>query len=396
MRTMTPRQRVKTALAHEEPDFVPIDLGTGGTSSVVPEAYRRLATHLGVDVPEQLVPHIMRLSKTDESILQALDIDTRPVYMRPTRRGIRPCHEPHHYYDDWGVKWGEFDTGLTIYREMVEHPLADATIDDLNRYPWWPDPLDPERYAGVQADAERLFHTTDYALVGCPGFNGVWERSWYLCGFQRMLEGAAARTRVRPCRAAPGHRPRPSGVGALPRTCRPLHSDYQDGRRSRRSGRSLSWRPGAIVRSSSPIIRSCSSSVTPAHRSAHFPPHLRQRLPPAAGPAGRGRRGSQPGAGQRRRDGYSPVEGRVWRPTLVHGRHRHATRSPARHRRRRPFRSSAADCRPGPTGRLHRRAGAQRAGRRAAGKHRGHVPRRTAGRAVSVDPAMTTQIFESR
>jgi predicted dehydrogenase len=32
------------------------------------------------------------------------------------------------------------------------------------------------------------YYQTDFALVGCPGFYGVWERSYYLCGFARMLE----------------------------------------------------------------------------------------------------------------------------------------------------------------------------------------------------------------
>jgi uroporphyrinogen decarboxylase len=41
----------------------------------------------------------------------------------------------------------------------------------------------------VKEDAGHLFHETDYAVVGCPGFNGVWERTWYLCGFERILEG---------------------------------------------------------------------------------------------------------------------------------------------------------------------------------------------------------------
>ena len=26
-------------------------------------------------------------------------------------------------------------------------------------------------------------------MIGCPAFNGVWERAWYLCGFERMLAG---------------------------------------------------------------------------------------------------------------------------------------------------------------------------------------------------------------
>jgi uroporphyrinogen decarboxylase len=189
MSTMTPRQRVEAALNHCEPDLVPLDLGTGGNSSLVPEAYEKLASYFGISASVRLLPHMLRLATVDESILQALDIDTRPLYMRSVRRGVRPCIEPDHLCDDWGVKWREVDTGLAVYRELAESPLGQASLVDLNDYPWWPDPLDPDRYAGVREDAERLFSQTDYAVIGCPGFNGVWERAWYLCGFERMLAG---------------------------------------------------------------------------------------------------------------------------------------------------------------------------------------------------------------
>ena len=45
----------------------------------------------------------MRLAKVDERILQRLDIDTRPIYMNPNPKSHRPCSEPGHFYDEWGV-----------------------------------------------------------------------------------------------------------------------------------------------------------------------------------------------------------------------------------------------------------------------------------------------------
>ncbi|HWQ83464.1 MAG TPA: uroporphyrinogen decarboxylase family protein [Anaerolineales bacterium] len=189
MLKMSHRLRVATALNHEEPDAVPLDLGTGGNTSPVPEVYERL-THL-LQYPYELkpVPHIMRLATVDERILQYLDIDTRPIYMHPSQIGLRQCSEADHFYDEWGVKWREYNLGGVIYRELAESPLQDATLDDLERYPWWPDPFDLTRYAGLETYAQKMFTQTDYALVGCPAFNSLWERAYYLCGFQRMLEG---------------------------------------------------------------------------------------------------------------------------------------------------------------------------------------------------------------
>ena len=189
MAAITHRQRLQLTLNHQEPDRVPLDFGTGGNTSPTPEVYSQLAKIYHVQSPIQYVPHMMRLARVDEIILRALEIDTRPIYMNPVSIGIRPCTEPGFFYDEWGVKWREFDSGGVVYREPAESPLQNASIDDLERYPWWPDPNDPQRYVGVHAAAQKLYQKTDYALIGCPAFNSVWERAYLLCGYARMLEG---------------------------------------------------------------------------------------------------------------------------------------------------------------------------------------------------------------
>ena len=194
MSDMTHRLRVQLALEHHEPDRIPLDFATGGNSSPVPEIYADLLNHLGIEAPIEIIPHIMRLAAVDERMLHALDIDTRAVPMRPARQGSRPCDEPNAFYDDWGVKWKEVDLGGTIYREIAENPLAESSTDALDSYPWWPNPLDPDRFEGVLERALFLHEHTDYALVGTPGFNSIWERAWFMIGFQRALEGLALET----------------------------------------------------------------------------------------------------------------------------------------------------------------------------------------------------------
>jgi uroporphyrinogen decarboxylase len=191
MPSMTHRQRIQTALSHREPDLVPLDFGTGGNTSPVPEVYEKLAAIYGIEYQLNLVPHMMRLAVVDERILQSLDIDTRPIYMHPTPARTRPCAEPNHFYDEWGVKWKEYNSNGILYREVAEYPLEQATLKDLDDYAWWPDPLDPARYQGLKAQAAQMYGQTDYALIGCPALNSVWERAYILCGFSRMLEGLA-------------------------------------------------------------------------------------------------------------------------------------------------------------------------------------------------------------
>lgn len=153
MSDMTPRQRVITALNHQEPDRVPLDFGTGGNSSPVPEFYARLAAYYGLPAEMRFLPHYLRLVHVDERILRDLGIDTRHILMKPTTQRHRPCDLPGQFYDEFGVRWKEVDAGDVVYRELAESPLADATLDDLQTYAWFPYAGDPDRVAGLREEA---------------------------------------------------------------------------------------------------------------------------------------------------------------------------------------------------------------------------------------------------
>ena len=49
---MNPRQRVQTALNHQEPDRIPIDLGGTIVSSITKTAYLDLKRYLGMPLEE--------------------------------------------------------------------------------------------------------------------------------------------------------------------------------------------------------------------------------------------------------------------------------------------------------------------------------------------------------
>jgi uroporphyrinogen decarboxylase len=71
--------------------------------------------------------------------------------------------------------------------EYVNHPLADATIQDLDGFEW-PDPHDPARWAGLREEAQQLYEHTDYALVAYrPKYNGLFELCQVLRGTESLL-----------------------------------------------------------------------------------------------------------------------------------------------------------------------------------------------------------------
>lgn len=178
---MTSRERMLTALRHQEADRVPIDLG-GGTTGIEVEAYDRLKPLLGFQ--GQTRTFVRDHVEIDEPILQRFGVDTRYVRVGPPQ-GYRLQLDPDNsYVDIWGTRWRKPVSSL--YYDMVEFPIKDATMDDLKRYRW-PDPHDPGRTAGLRERARRLAEETDYAVVlDVTGF-GVFEQGWALRGFENFL-----------------------------------------------------------------------------------------------------------------------------------------------------------------------------------------------------------------
>jgi len=185
---MTSRERVVTALSRREPDRVPVDLGATHNSSIHIDAYNKLRKYLGVEEEKvRFVDIIQQAVTPGEEVLKIMEVDTRIVPRKPPKNWKLTIHEEEDNYwfiGEWGVKWKKPKHGY--YFDMVEHPLKNATIRDLDNYPW-PDPNDPGRYEGLEEEAKELCENTEYAIVGDPGAGSLFERNWYLTGIERFL-----------------------------------------------------------------------------------------------------------------------------------------------------------------------------------------------------------------
>jgi uroporphyrinogen decarboxylase len=163
---MNSRERVLTALRHEEPDRVPLDFWWSH------EIKDRLLAHLG-------------LQNTDE--LQAyLGTDLRgvyPPYIGPALRRL-----PDGSYEDfWGVFRKPYAHNMGgEYDEVLHPPLAEATsIDDIEKIRW-PEP-DWFDYAGLAEQCERY---QDYGIiVGRMGREAqtLFIQLWYFRGLEQIL-----------------------------------------------------------------------------------------------------------------------------------------------------------------------------------------------------------------
>jgi len=122
---MDSRERVALALAHREPDRVPVDYWA------TPEITRKMIRRLGLADEEQL--------------LERFGVDFRyiegPKYIGPAPT-VRPDGSVE---DHWGVPRIRVQVGegeaTASYQEAFDFPLAAATtVDELRAYPKWPDP----------------------------------------------------------------------------------------------------------------------------------------------------------------------------------------------------------------------------------------------------------------
>jgi len=183
---MKPRERLLTALRHQEPDRVPIDLG-GNSTGIEVEAYDRLKDLIGFkgETKTFVRDHV----EVDEPILERFGVDTRYVRVGAPRGYVMKVEKDNSYLDIWGTRWKKPPS--SFYWDMVDYPIKEPTLDALKKYRW-PDPKDQGRIERLRERAKKLFETTDYAIVlDAAGF-GVFETGWMLRGVENFLMDLAA------------------------------------------------------------------------------------------------------------------------------------------------------------------------------------------------------------
>ncbi len=181
---MEPRERLRLTLDHQEPDRVPMDLGSSITG-LTKKAYIPLKEHLGLtDDPPVLVKPLQTV-ETPESLLELFEIDTR--YVQPhlfpdTLSSSEPAEQQ--YTDAWGITYQLSSNGY--YYDMVDHPFNEGTLSELANYNW-PDPSSKDLFAGLEEKARELYETTNYAIIGDPLAPALLEVAGYLRRLDRLL-----------------------------------------------------------------------------------------------------------------------------------------------------------------------------------------------------------------
>lgn len=169
---MTSKERVVTALLHEEPDRVPV------TASFTPEFARRLREYLGLP-SKDTNPHGGVIHDLEEAL--GLDMIQYSV-------GIANSYyasSEDTYVCEWGITWKqvEYETpfGKGKYTEIAEHPLA---LDERIKTYTPPDPHQEKLYTPLYDVLER--YGKEYFILGVTVCT-IFEGAWYLRGLHQLL-----------------------------------------------------------------------------------------------------------------------------------------------------------------------------------------------------------------
>ena len=182
---MTSRQRVLTALAHEEPDRVPLALG-GGPYGIVDDLYLRLVAFLGLGQPVAPFRSGHSISYMDDRLLAALGTDLRYCWpgMLPNSPVI-PGPQSDSFYDSYGQVWKRALPYFYAGEGILENT---SSPDDIDRLVHWPDLSDPAWMEGV-AERARLLHEQGefFVVMRMVASHGPFQTACDLRGTENFL-----------------------------------------------------------------------------------------------------------------------------------------------------------------------------------------------------------------
>jgi len=187
---MTSRERVLTAINHEQPDRVPLVIGANNATGIKMKPYKGIKDIAGIQAPDNYIYDSPELgtAEIDEESMVRLCSDVRGVLdLEPeqvlTRNRKREAHSD--CFNSWGsgqmeITPGDWFPGI--------HPLPEAkTIKDLEAYQGWPDMDDPSRVAHVREAARRLADENQFAIMATPWLLFPFERAHAMQGMEPFL-----------------------------------------------------------------------------------------------------------------------------------------------------------------------------------------------------------------
>ncbi|MBN1835546.1 MAG: hypothetical protein JW820_06825 [Spirochaetales bacterium] len=175
-------------MRHQEPDRIPIDFGSR-SSAFEDQPYRELQAYLKLN--EQGGNFLRAHAVMSEQVLQFLQVDTRWVRSIPASSWLSD-EEGHVYLDRWNVPWRRKRGSL--YYELEPSPLVAMPREQIARVEFT-ELITDQMLDEMRAQAQGYHRDTDYSLWCDVVGAGIFERAWYLRGFEQLLMDMMAEKR---------------------------------------------------------------------------------------------------------------------------------------------------------------------------------------------------------
>ena len=199
---MTSRERVRTTLAHREPDRIPFDLGGTRMTGIHVRAYERLRPALGLEPRSGRISDItQQLAEVEPDVLEALEADVRLVVPRGGSSYRREISEQDGHYvfiDEWGVGRRMPIAGGMYYDSFAPPLTGEIGLDEVEAFDW-PDATDPARYDGMAEDAARHAAAGRAVAIGsiCSGITeGLFKIRGFEAGYMDLAADPALAVRI--------------------------------------------------------------------------------------------------------------------------------------------------------------------------------------------------------
>ncbi len=192
---MNSRERLLTALHHQEPDRIPFDLGSTQVTGIHVIAYQHLREYLGLPPAEPTIcDEVQRLALPDDDLIEKLGIDVRglfPLNSHNWRVNAIDTGDHWEYHDEWGLTQHKPKPD-GLYFSVVKSPLdrPALTTEDVRTYAW-PATGDPQRIAGLR-DLALKYRAQGQAVMIKGVLAGIFEMSQRVRGMQNLMIDLAA------------------------------------------------------------------------------------------------------------------------------------------------------------------------------------------------------------
>ena len=187
---LSSRERLLHTLAHQEPDRVPLDLGSTQVTGIHMIAYHHLREVLGLPpVEAQVCDSIQGLALPNPDVIECLGVDVRglfPLNSHNWRIAEQEDGEYWSYLDEWGIIHRK-PRPDGLYYSLWQSPLdrPKLTVRDITDHPW-PRLDDAQRIDGLRQLAEN-YRAEGYAVVLKDPFAGLFEMTQRLVGMENLL-----------------------------------------------------------------------------------------------------------------------------------------------------------------------------------------------------------------